>query len=193
MNTTLLILSMFLTSQHSTNNATVDAGTYALQIGVGTAGAVAGGIAAMVPFQATLFIMAASDVDIDPAENRLALGLMLTGVAAAGAGYCLGAAYTTRWIGDARGYDGSWNRDLVYSFAGGAAWGALTAGALLLRKKTGMLTLPMAMLVTGLLCPSIGGTIGYNSQAIKQPAISAAPPIAPQRGFKVPLVRIGLD
>ncbi len=192
MSTTLLILSMFLTSQHSTNNATVDAGTWALQIGVGTAGAVGGGIAAMVPFQATLFILAASGVNIDPAENRLALGLMLGGVAAAGAGYCFGAAYTTRWIGDARGYDGSWNRDLLYSFIGGATFAALTGGALIIRRKSDSSLLPISMMTIGLLAPGAGGAIGYNSLASRQPASWDAPPVTPQLGFRVPLVRIDL-
>lgn len=188
-----VLLSVFSAAPNQDDYVRPDAGTYALQIGVGTAGAVAGGVAAMVPFQATLFIMAASGVDIDPAENRLALGLMLGGVAAAGAGYCLGAAYTTKWIGDARGYDGSRNRDLLYSFVGGAAFAVLTGGALVVRRKSDSALLPISMITIGLFAPSVGGTIGYNSQASRQPASWDAPPITPQRGFKVPLVRVDLD
>jgi hypothetical protein len=192
MSTALLILSMLLTSQHSMDNATVDVGTYALQIGGGTLGAAVGATAARVPFQAALLIMTASGVDIDPAENRLALGIMLTGVAAAGAGYCLGAAYTTRWIGEARDHEGSWDKDLLYSFVGGAAFAALTGGALLVRRKSDSPLLPMSMITLGLFAPSVGGTIGYNSRSGQEPAAASTQLANPGPSLRVPLLQIAL-
>lgn len=187
----LLFLSLLVVGQDTP--ASVDANTWVLQIGGSTLGAAVGGTAAMVPFQVTLLVMTASGVNIDPAENRLALGLMLTGVAAAGAGYCLGAAYTTRWIGDAQGHEGSWNKDLLYSFAGGAAFAALIGGALLVRRKSDSPFLPVSMITLGLFAPGVGGTIGYNSQPVQEAAPAPTLRSIPSRSLRIPLVYITLE